>query len=703
MAVIMMKSFLTLLQIILLGFGPIFLASDSFAQVDRAQLIQADIEKSIKLIIGSQLADSEYFVYAKVKLEEQPEGAAGTEDRFQNLPYSPIKVEKDYLEEMLRKGQGQYRQIAELTVTIVFDQRVPKEKVDLLTNVVRERFDFNDTTRKLDVKSLALVTEPVQQQEKLTFDRSKLDSERALLELQIQKEKFEMMKREEEVKKRLEEIEESKKGLEKLPGAEAEKSRPVEANANPTAPVTINNVEKPKGALDYLESFQLLIFAFIGALCLVGVTFLTGGVVKKGLQPVAEAIGRVGEGVGKISPSSGSGASESRRDTPKIPEKMQAPEPPAINPSFNGNSSQAEDKSLEEFLVSISEKLKILIEEKNFSFYRHFCDMIDSPTHRKLAASIMLTVDESSVASLLNGVSPEQIELLKDLLAKPGAVSEAQAIKKVALQEFFGRIAAEEFSGSPLFKLKNLTWLTSMNATQMANFALMLDQKLRTAFVACLTPSRLNAMISATDVPDDKKQILSVLKDLDTVSDKDIDSGLVQIEALFNKQKQNANDNKKRNVDTAKYMAQVAEYMDPEEQNLLMQEIKGDEELTKRMRDHIIPFDAVSLLPKELVSEIFATRTDLQIAQIIFSADEKVRASIMNVLPEIRKENVNSELSLFEANKVYMRRYQKTSLSLQSEICKYLLSLYREGILDFDGKKSESSPATQLGSVKNVA
>ena len=556
----MKKSFLLFFCIFALGVSTLPAANFADAQVDRAQLVQADIEKSIKLIIGSQLTETEYFVYAKVKLEEQASAAVTGEDRFLNLPYSPIKVEKDYLEDMLRRSQGQYRQLAELTVTIVFDQRVPKEKVDLLTSVVRERFDFNDTTRKLDVKYLALVTEPVQQQEKLVFDRSKLDSEKALLELQIQKEKFEMLKREEELKKRLEELEESKKELAKPPVVEAGKDKPADTGAAPVAPVTVNNIEKPKGAIDYLESFQLLIFAVVGGMCLVVVTFLTGGVVKKGLGPVAEAIGKVGEGVGKIAPGTSSKSSSSN-DAMKAAEKAQVNEQTPQQAAFAGPPSQLEDKSLDEFLGSISEKLKILAEEKNFSFYRHFCDMIDSSVHRKLAASIMLTVDESSVANLLNGVSPEQIELLKDLLAKPGAVSEAQALKKVALQEFFGRIAAEEFSGSPLFKLKNLNWLTSMNAAAMANFAVVLDQKLRTVFVACLTPSRVNAMVSAIDNPDDKKQILSVLKDLDTVSDKNIAEGMVQIEAMFSKQKQNAVDSKKRNVDTAKYMAQVAEQM----------------------------------------------------------------------------------------------------------------------------------------------
>ena len=687
---------------LVLGIALFPLSKVAVSQIDRAQLVQADIEKSIKSIIGSQLAETEYFVYAKVKLEEPASSGNTAEDRFLNLPYSPIKVEKDYLEDMLRRSQGQFGKLAELTVTIVFDQRVPKEKVDLLGSVVRDRFNFNDTNRKLDVKSLALVTEPVQQQEKLVFDRSKLDSEKALLELQMQKEKFEMLKREEELKKRMEEIETAKKEQAKTPAVDPAKPADPAAAATPGSPVTVNNIEKSKGALDYLESFQLLIFAIVAGMCLVVVTFLSGGVVKKGLQPVAEAIGKVGDGVGKIAPSAGAKSSSSA-EVPKAPEKAQVNDPVPGHGAHLGATTQAEDKSLEEFLGSISEKLKILIEEKNFSFYRHFCDMIDSTTHRKFAAAIVLTIDESNVATLLNGVSPEQIELLKDLLAKPGAVSEAQGLKKVALQEFFGRIAAEEFSGSPLFKLRNLNWLTSMNAAQMAGFAVVLDQKLRTAFVACLTPSRVNAMVSAIENPDDKKQILSVLKDLDTVTDKDIQDGLVQIEAMFAKQQQNATASKRRNVDTAKYMAQVAEQMSPEEQNLLMQEIKSDEELTKRMRDHIIPFDSVTLLPKELVSEIFAARTDLQIAQILFSAGEKVRASIMNVLPEIRKENVNSELSLFEGNKVYARRYQKTSLLLQAEICKYLLGLYREGILDFDGKQGDANEPTQLGSVKNVA
>ena len=94
----MKKSFLLFFSIFAQGILIFPNANIADAQIDRAQLVQADIEKSIKLIIGSQLAETEYFVYAKVKLEERANAAATGEDRFLNLPYSPIKVEKDYLE-----------------------------------------------------------------------------------------------------------------------------------------------------------------------------------------------------------------------------------------------------------------------------------------------------------------------------------------------------------------------------------------------------------------------------------------------------------------------------------------------------------------------------------------------------------------------------------------------------------------------------
>jgi flagellar motor switch protein FliG len=670
----------------------LFFSAVAHSQIDRVQMVQADVEKVIKSIIGSQLQESEYFVFAKVKLNQEGANTAGA-DKFANLPYSPIKVEKDYLEDMFRRNLGQYPKLEELRVTIVFDQRVPQEKVDLLSGVIRDRFEFNDSNRTLEIRSLALVSEPVRQAEKLVLEKTKLDSERALLELQSQREKFEMQKREEDLRKKIAEIESAKVGADtKSPDA------PVQAEA-----ATPSTSKPTKSVLDYLESFQLLILAFVAAIVIIAMTILGGGIVRKGIQPMAEAIGKIGDGVGNMAPAPVAVAAGPVASGGPAGGRSEAGSPEGL-PAVAGQVIQAEDKSFEEFLEGVSEKLRIMIDEKNFSFYRHFCDMIDSATHRKMAAAIMLAVDEASVVELLKGVSGEHIELLKDQLARPGGVAEAQSLKKAALQEFFGRIAAEEFSGSPLSRMKNMTWITSMNADQMSAFVLSLDEKLRAALISCLTPSRVNAILAVATSQDDKKQILTALRMIESISDKDIEAAMVQIAEVFEKQKQAMGQQGKKGVDVAKYMAKLAETMTPEEKNLLMQEIQTDTELTKRIREHIIPFDALVLLPKELVSEIFLSRSDLQIAQILFSADDRVRAAVLLVLPEIRRENVTSELSLLESNKVYAKRYQKTSLQLQTEICKYLLVLYKEGVIDFEAQAGELREVeVPANGTKNVA
>ena len=158
-------------------------AADS--DLSKVLAVQREIESAIKSIIGSQLAEDEYFVYAKVKLKAPP--AASTDrqndklNELVNLPYSPLKVEKEVLQDMFRRNRGETPEVSEMDVTIVFDTRVPKEKVDLLSGVINDRFGFNGQDRRLDVKSLQLVTEPVKTSEKLIFEKSKLDSEKATM------------------------------------------------------------------------------------------------------------------------------------------------------------------------------------------------------------------------------------------------------------------------------------------------------------------------------------------------------------------------------------------------------------------------------------------------------------------------------------------------------------------------------------------
>ena len=188
----------------------------------------------------------------------------------------------------------------------------------------------------------------------------------------------------------------------------------------------------------------------------------------------------------------------------------------------HGGAGAPVDKSFEEFIEQVQEKLEVLGEEKNFAFYRAFSDLIENPDTLTYAVSILLTLDEEKAKTLLGNVSVDQVDRLREAMARQGALSEAKSVSKEALQEFYGRIAAEEFVDSPLMKLKDLTWLTKMNTDEMREFTISLDPELRPAFFACLTPGRVQSMIRSCTEAEQKTELIQSLKDLDEVTSDQI-------------------------------------------------------------------------------------------------------------------------------------------------------------------------------------
>jgi flagellar motor switch protein FliG len=128
--------------------------------------------------------------------------------------------------------------------------------------------------------------------------------------------------------------------------------------------------------------------------------------------------------------------------------------------------------------------------------------------------------------------------------------------------------------------------------------------------------------------------------------------------------------------------------------------IGSKENLVESIREHYIPFRMISVLPKELVMEIFAERPDGQIAQIIFDASPEIRNLVINALPEIRAESVRDELRVLDDDNFYRKRNRKVSAKLQKEVSKYLLRLYSEGLISFAGSDTR---AANLRAVETAA
>ena len=156
-------------------------------------------------------------------------------------------------------------------------------------------------------------------------------------------------------------------------------------------------------------------------------------------------------------------------------------------------------------------------------------------------------------------------------------------------------------------------------------------------------------------------------------------------------------------VDSGKYLAQIAESLSNDERDQLFGLLDGKEELNEKIRQHYLPFATVKQLPKEMILEIIEARSDIDIARIVYDTTDEVRNTMLDALPEIRREMVRSELEVMQANTFYEKRHKKVSESMQKDISRYLLDLYREGLLDLDGDNSSSETASNASGGENAA
>src|SRR6185312_7208991 len=97
----------------------------------------------------------------------------------------------------------------------------------------------------------------------------------------------------------------------------------------------------------------------------------------------------------------------------------------------------------------------------------------------------------------------------------------AKVGRHAALQEFYGRIASEEFTNSPLSRLQNTAWLTRMSTPELASFAAGLPPAQRSVFLACLSPFRI-AKLMERAVQKDKEVLLNAVAGIGRVTEDEM-------------------------------------------------------------------------------------------------------------------------------------------------------------------------------------
>jgi hypothetical protein len=633
-------------------------------------LLQTEIERQIKDVIAGQLAPGEYFVYATVKRISKDPGTAPEKSESRELPFTGLDVDRSFLRTLFEKNNpSELFQNYTITVTLALDERIPKSKREMIASFINDRFGFDGKQRVLNVKTSNLVTPPIALEKTLIFEKERLESDRAKLALETERAKLEISKRE------LEMAEKVKSTTDQAAASKAEQDEKLTATKKEA---------ELKAHSDPLKDYQLLFFGAILVLITLIGAVASSGILKRGLTPLSSSLGKIGEGVKS---SEGAGAPKAERTAPQAAPVAATAQHGESSPKAGADSHHGSpaigdgDSSFAAFLESVQDKIEILVKKQSFGFYRQLADMIEDETSLPQAAALVVTLEDASAKILLQGLSTGQISKIRNYLESEGAFARSRSLRKAALQEFYGRIAMDEYLGSPLMQLKDLSWLTKMSNVEVGRTLLKLDKTEQVAFLASLTPHRVQKVIEAVSDQGERLLIIDLLSQLDAVDDASVVTTLAKISQQLRANEPKGQQQAAKALDSAKFIASVAENLSADNQNRLWESVSSKGDLSERIKEHYVPFSYVANLSKQLILEIFAPRSDAQIAQIVFDSKKSVQTAILKAMPEIRASNIEDEIGALQRNKAFEKRNRQISTKMQMEVSRYLLKLMKDGLL----------------------
>lgn len=706
------------------GIVALFATAPARADVDPAERLagQRQIESEITTLLRGQLAPEEFFVVADVELEEGAVAAGESAGAGSGtLPYLTLKVDPSKLQNLAEGAAAVVRRkIKAIRAEITFDQRIPEAKRKILEQAVGKKLAVDGSSRTLTVRTETLVTESIPDQLRSEAQRAQAaalngaNSDKAKFDLESERMKLEVAKKDLEIQRnRLEQtrelstreakVRELETKLLAVEAAVAEDKKKAESGAgsgsgSAATEAGAGAVKDDGGALGGLAKIQVLLFGIILAVAVILGLVLGSGAFKKGMTALAGGFASIGSGMKEAATAHveaqrdmekaaraerQKAAAEGHRDEESKGEAGQGHGPGQGHGASVGSAmptDEGERARLEEFLVAVQDKIEILAKERSFALYREMQDLVDSDQSLPLASALLLALSREATAELVKGLTAAHMERLKRHLARPGAIQEAKAARNAALQEFYGRIAVEEFGGSPILKLTDVAWLARLGNAELARITSELAKPLRPAFLACFSPVRVKKMVESATDDTMKKALVTAVVELGAATPADLEKLFAELPKL----KAKAESTKETGglVDGARYLGRLAESLGDEDQKLLLDEIGRKDDVRKDFAKHYVAFEAVQSLPKEMLVEIFGERANEQIAMLIFAAAEPVRQAVIKALPEVKAATVVDELKLLDAKTFYKKRNEKQSIALQRQISTYLLRLKDEGLLD---------------------
>jgi flagellar motor switch protein FliG len=628
--------------------------------------VEDALANEISRIIEGRLDKRLYLVFVTVKKQDVKK-----ETQTKNLPLMPFGIDKEFIDSKINNSDKKDEIVIEnlqFTISVVFDETIADPTIETLRKSIQKRFAIDEKNRKLEIEKSKMYSSsnnikdninesmnPNEGNERLNAEINKLENEKSKALIESERSRLELTRKEFEFQKNQAKLEEQiRKGSDK------------------------------RDPLVVVKDFQNTIAAiliFLGVL--IGLR-LWGTALKSGMGLMADGIKMGAQGIGEALNSGKNEKNEEKTGETTL-EKSQD----SADKSENSDAGWTHGNSeFEAYIAHMQEKIEVLGRENNFAFVRQFTDMIEDDKMLPLAASLLVALPNEMARVIVQDVGSEHLRRIHRYLESPGGLASAKSLHKKALQEFYGRIAMDEFTNSPLMKIKNINWLTRMTSEQMADFVFRLPQKYRAAFIACLSPYRTKSMLQSAKRREVRESIVRAIAAIGEVSIEKLNDFLEYAKSSPEVMQRSAQ--KQGLVDDFNYLAAVVGEFEPEDEEILSNAIANNANLKAKVYQFYLPFKSITRVPREWISQIFESRQKNQIALILFDSDTKVREHIISCLSGIKAEAVKEELKGLEDDKVYSLKNKKQSRKLQKEISTYILGLINNGTIELTNDNPQS-------------
>lgn len=613
--------------------------------------VEQNIKNKIREIIGARLEEKYYYLMVKLN-----DGAIKEEESTKPLPFTSLKINTKKLENLLNEDKDDKIFSLAYDIDLVFDKNVPAKKQDLIVNEIKHTLNIDDSTRKMNVSEDVILKPEITDTaaKDIEIETHKLESEKVRLEME--RLQFEAKQKEAQLN------EELKKQKEEASQKEIEAAK---------------NKEKP--LIETIKDFQITIFALIFGLIIIMASILSSVFRKKDMTTLSKALESIGEGIRSAAETGGNAAPEAQQiDVPDSSSTDNSEQPSSTT---TVSDLPQNDERYTEFLTLVEEKISILSQEGNYAFYRHYIDIIlENPDY---ATAILVSVSPEISKILVSNISDEHMSIIKNGLSEEGALAKAQDNRGPALQDFYGRISLDEFTNSPLLKIKDVDWFTRLTNKDMQLISLELNSEDRIKFLASFSPSRLVSILNSCENDTDKDNLIESIKEVDQVTTENIDEIFNTVKTTWDKISKNQEEEVKKLIDGPRFFASMIQELKGEARENLLQKLAHRTDLMEQIKKYYIPFDTIEKLSNDAVKSIFGKRPTSQIALIIFSASEASREAAINSMPEMLQDTIREELTTLDSDKAKEKANKISSLKLQDEICRYLLKLNKEGLLEY--------------------